>query len=48
MSPPPLDGPRSADELRVDTGRMITAAGLGYDRAFALYRDVHRAGVHLE
>ena len=40
MSPPPLDGPRSADELRGDSGQMITAAGVGYDRAFALFRDV--------
>ena len=40
MSPPPLDGPRSAEELRVATGNMITPDGLGYDRAFALFRDV--------
>ena len=40
MSPPPLDGPRSADDLRGDSGQMITVAGVGYDRAFALFRDV--------
>jgi L-2,4-diaminobutyrate decarboxylase len=40
MSPAPLDGPRAPDELRIETGRMITDAGLGYDRAFALFRDV--------
>lgn len=40
MSPPPLDGPRSAAELSEATGRMITAEGLGYEAAFALFRDV--------
>lgn len=40
MSPPPLDGPRSAAELSEATGRMITSDGLGYDAAFALFRDV--------
>ncbi|HSJ92220.1 MAG TPA: pyridoxal-dependent decarboxylase [Ilumatobacter sp.] len=44
MSPPPLDGPRSAAELRAAVaaavGEMITADGLGYDAAFALFRDV--------
>ncbi|HEY5664630.1 MAG TPA: pyridoxal-dependent decarboxylase [Ilumatobacter sp.] len=40
MSPPPLDGPLSAAELRAMTGEMITESGLGYDRAFALFRDV--------
>ena len=40
MSPPPLDGPLTAAELRVATGEMITDAGLGYDRAFELFRDV--------
>jgi glutamate/tyrosine decarboxylase-like PLP-dependent enzyme len=40
MSPPPLDGPRPADELRAATGTMITADGLGYERAFALFREV--------
>jgi L-2,4-diaminobutyrate decarboxylase len=40
MSPPPLDGPRSAAELSAATGEMITDSGLGYDRAFELFRDV--------
>jgi glutamate/tyrosine decarboxylase-like PLP-dependent enzyme len=40
MSPPPLDGPRSVAELRAATGSMITPDGLGYDRAFELFRDV--------
>lgn len=40
MSPPPLDGPRSAAELAAATGEMITTDGLGYDAAFALFRDV--------
>ena len=40
MSPPPLDGPLTAAELREATGEMITDAGLGYDRAFELFRDV--------
>ena len=44
MSPPPLDGPRSAADLRAavnDTvGEMFTADGLGYDEAFGLFRDV--------
>jgi L-2,4-diaminobutyrate decarboxylase len=40
MSPPPLDGPRSEEELQAATGTMITRAGLGYDRAFALFCEV--------
>ncbi|MCU0260008.1 MAG: aminotransferase class V-fold PLP-dependent enzyme [Ilumatobacteraceae bacterium] len=40
MSPPPLDGPRPAAELRAATGPMITDEGLGYERAFGLFRDV--------
>ena len=40
MSPPPLDRPRSPAELAADTGQMITPDGLGYERAFALFRDV--------
>jgi glutamate/tyrosine decarboxylase-like PLP-dependent enzyme len=40
MSPPPLDGPRSAADLRAATGQMITPEGIGYDRAFALFREV--------
>ncbi len=40
MSPPPLDGPLTAAELRSATGDMITESGLGYDRAFELFRDV--------
>ena len=44
MSPPPLDGPRPAAELRAAVasavGEMITADGLGYDATFGLFRDV--------
>lgn len=44
MSPPPLDGPRPAAELRAAVtaavGEMFTPGGLGYDTAFALFRDV--------
>jgi glutamate/tyrosine decarboxylase-like PLP-dependent enzyme len=40
MSPPPLDGPRSANELRAATGEMITPEGIGFDRAFEMFRDV--------
>ena len=40
MSPPPLDGPLTAAELRDAAGEMITDSGLGYDRAFELFRDV--------
>jgi L-2,4-diaminobutyrate decarboxylase len=40
MSPPPLDGPRSVEELREATGEMITAKGLGYEKAFRLFRNV--------
>jgi glutamate/tyrosine decarboxylase-like PLP-dependent enzyme len=40
MSPPPLDGPRPAAELRAATGQMFTRDGLGYERAFELFADV--------
>ena len=40
MAPPPLDGPRSPGELAAATGTMITTEGLGYERTFALFRDV--------
>jgi L-2,4-diaminobutyrate decarboxylase len=40
MSPPPLDGPLTAAELTAATGAMITDSGLGYDRAFELFRDI--------
>ncbi|HAP77018.1 MAG TPA: hypothetical protein DCR14_13140, partial [Acidimicrobiaceae bacterium] len=40
MSPPPLDGPRSPADLAAATGTMITADGLGHERAFELFRDV--------
>ncbi len=40
MAPPPLDGPLTAAELHAATGDMITDSGLGYDRAFELFRDV--------
>jgi hypothetical protein len=40
MSPRPLDGRRPADELRAATGTTITADGLGYERAFGLFREI--------
>jgi len=40
MSPPPLDAPRTPAELAATTGTMITADGLGHERALALFRDV--------
>ena len=40
MSPPPLDAPRSPTELAAATGTMITPDGLGYEQAFALFREV--------
>jgi glutamate/tyrosine decarboxylase-like PLP-dependent enzyme len=40
MSPAPLDGPRTAQELTDATGKMITNYGLGYDEAFRLFKDV--------
>jgi L-2,4-diaminobutyrate decarboxylase len=40
QSPPPLDGPRSLEELREATGQMITEDGIGPDAALALFRDV--------
>ena len=40
MSPPPLDGPRPPAELARDTGQMITPDGLGYEKAFDLFRNV--------
>jgi len=40
MSPPPLDGPRAPERLAEATGTMITPDGIGYERAFALFRDV--------
>jgi glutamate/tyrosine decarboxylase-like PLP-dependent enzyme len=40
MTPPPLDKPDTPENLAAATGTMITAEGLGYERAFALFRDV--------
>ena len=40
MTPPPLDKPETPETLAAATGTMITAEGLGYERAFALFRDV--------
>jgi L-2,4-diaminobutyrate decarboxylase len=40
MAPPPLDAPRSPDELAAATGETITDDGLGWERAFALFREV--------
>ncbi len=40
MSPPPLDAPRSPADLTAATGETVTIDGLGWDRAFALFREV--------
>jgi glutamate/tyrosine decarboxylase-like PLP-dependent enzyme len=40
QSPPPLDKPRSLDELVAATGQMITKEGIGPDAALALFNDV--------
>jgi L-2,4-diaminobutyrate decarboxylase len=40
MDPPPLDGPRSHDELRRVAGTTITEDGLGGEEALRLFRDV--------
>ena len=37
---PPLDGPRTADELLAQAGQTITADGLGGDEALRLWTDV--------
>jgi glutamate/tyrosine decarboxylase-like PLP-dependent enzyme len=37
---PPLDGPRSADELWAQAGQTITAEGLGGEEALRLWTDV--------
>jgi L-2,4-diaminobutyrate decarboxylase len=39
MSPPPLDGPLTPQELAAATGRMITAEGLGFEKAFSHFED---------
>ncbi|MFQ5558693.1 MAG: pyridoxal-dependent decarboxylase, partial [Acidimicrobiales bacterium] len=39
MDPPPLDGPRSPEELRRAVGETITPAGLGGARALELFVD---------
>ena len=40
LDPPPLDGPRSSDELGRVAGRTITEEGLGGDEALRVFRDV--------
>ncbi len=40
MDPPPLDGPRTAAELRAATGPTITPAGIGGEAALQLFVDV--------
>jgi glutamate/tyrosine decarboxylase-like PLP-dependent enzyme len=37
---PPLDGPRTPAELEASVGETISEAGLGWERALALFRDV--------
>jgi L-2,4-diaminobutyrate decarboxylase len=39
LSPVPLDGPKSAEELFASVGRTITAAGLGGEKALRLFGD---------
>lgn len=40
LDPPPLDGPRSADELRAAAGSTITPEGIGGDEAMRIFADV--------
>lgn len=40
QAPPPLDKPRTYDELAADAGTMITRDGIGPDAALALFNDV--------
>ena len=40
LDPPPLDGPRSADELRALAGPTVTEAGLGGLEALRVFADV--------
>jgi len=40
MDPPPLDGPRSADELERIAGPTITEEGIGGDEALRVFGDV--------
>ena len=40
LDPPPLDGPRTPDELRADAGRTITPEGIGGIEALRIFGDV--------
>ena len=40
LDPPPLDGPRSVEDLRVMAGRTITAGGIGGLEALRIFGDV--------
>jgi glutamate/tyrosine decarboxylase-like PLP-dependent enzyme len=40
LDPPPLDGPRSPEDLRALVGRTITAQGIGGQRALELFAQV--------
>ncbi len=40
MDPPPLDGPRTGDELRAAAGATITPSGIGGDEALRIFADV--------
>lgn len=40
MDPPPLDGPKTAEELRRIAGPTVTEQGLGGDEALRLFSDV--------
>ena len=40
MSPPPLDAPREPADLAAATGETITVDGMGWERAFSLFREV--------
>src|SRR5680860_1048452 len=40
LDPPPLDGPRTPDELRAMAGRTVTEGGLGGLEALRIFGDV--------
>ena len=40
MDPPPLDGPRSPEELQADAGQTITETGLGGHEALRIFAEV--------
>ena len=40
MDPPPLDGPRTSEQLSAAAGRTITDEGIGGDEALRVFGDV--------